>query len=278
MTMNQVAATLKQRSTLLVLAALILFAAGYFPIFKTLANVWMESEEYSHAFLTLPIIGYMVWRQRAEMANTTIKYAGLGLLILSVSTPLFMFSLITNVRTVIALSMLMTIVGAMIYLGGLGTVKTLFTPILLLAMLIPVPEQLYIKLTFPLQLVVSQASEAIVRLFNIPIFRDGNVMTIPQKSFEVVEACSGLRSMITLLTLSVIMGYFILRRSVSKIVLVAASIPTAIMVNIIRVTCMILAFHYFQWDLTEGTMHTVTGLAIFVIALLILFILQKVLE
>ncbi|WP_319409046.1 exosortase/archaeosortase family protein [uncultured Desulfosarcina sp.] len=269
---------IKRKSTLLALIALTLFVAGYAPIFEILGKVWLESDEYAHALLVLPIIGYMVWTQRAALVDNPVRFSSIGLLILAVSTPLFMFALLTQVRTVIALSMLMTVIGTIIYLAGVGAVKVLFTPLILLAMLIPVPEQLYIQLTFPLQLKVSQISEVVIRLLGVPIFREGNVMTIPQKTFEVVEACSGLRSMIALLTLSVIMGYFILRRPVSKMVLVAASVPTAILVNIIRVVSMILLFHFFKLDLTEGTLHTVMGLAIFTIALLILFLLQKALE
>jgi len=117
-----------------------------------------------------------------------------------------------------------------------------------------------------------------IRLLGVPILREGNVMNIPDKSFEVVEACSGLRSMITMLTLSVIVGYFMLKRLSSKLILVAAGIPTAIFVNIIRVVFMILLYHFFRLDLTRGALHTVTGLLIFVIALVILFLLLKTLE
>jgi exosortase len=94
----------------------------------------------------------------------------------------------------------------------------------------------------------------------------------------VVEACSGLRSVITLLTLSVVMGYFLLTRVSSKLLLVAASIPIAIFVNLIRVVAIVLLFHFFGLDLYEGTLHTVTGLLIFLIALATLFMLQRILE
>ena len=263
---------------MLSLIALTLFVAGYAPIFKILGTVWLESDEYAHAFLILPVIGYMAWTKRAALVDHPIKYASLGLLLVAFSTPLFMFALVTQVRTIIALSMLMTLTGAIIYLAGVGAVKELFTPLLLLAMLIPVPEQLFIKLTFPLQIIVSRISEALIRMVGVPIFREGNIMTIPQKTFEVVEACSGLRSMIALLTMSVIMGYFLLKRPISKLVLVAASVPTAIFVNIIRVVTMILIFHFFQLDFTEGAIHTVFGLVIFIIALLTLFFVLKALE
>jgi exosortase len=171
-----------------------------------------------------------------------------------------------------------TLTGALIYLTGLQSVKTLFTPLLLLLMLIPIPEQLYPQLTFPLQLQVSRITELIVTHLGIPLLREGNVMHLPDHSFEVVEACSGLRSVITLMTLSVILGFFSLKRPLNKILLFATSIPTAIFINIIRVSSMILLYHYFKLDLTKGAYHIVTGLLVFCLALFTLFIFGKMLE
>ena len=262
----------------LALSALVLFLVAYFPVFRILAGKWAESEEYSHAFLTLPIILYMVYQNRQRVLETPATFTPLGLVTLLLASALYYFSLLTEVHTVIALAMYLTVLGAVVFLFGIRSVWVLFTPLLLLLMLIPFPDQLYIQLTFPLQLKVSQMSEAIIGLFGIPVHRAGNVLTIPQKSFEVVEACSGLRSVITLLTLSVVMGYFLLVRTTSKLLLVAASIPVAIFVNLIRVVTIVLLFHSFGLDLYEGTLHTVTGLLIFLIALATLFLLQRILE
>ena len=195
---------------------------------------------------------------------------------------IYMFALLTQVHTVISLSMLMTVVGVIIYLGGVNTVKDMLTPLILLVMLIPLPDQLYIQITFPLQLKVSQITEIIIKLVGVPIFREGNIMHIPEKSFEVVEACSGLRSIITLFTLSVIIGYYTLSKGVSKLILVVSSIPIAIFVNIFRVIFMILLLYFFGIDITAGIFHTIMGMVIFGIALLLFliiqFILQRVLE
>ena len=269
---------IREKSILLALTALTLFIVGYLPVFQILVKKWLASDEYSHAFLTLPIIFYMIWRKRALLAEGPVRFSSAGLLILILSAPVYMFALLTQVHTVIALSMFLTVMGAVIYLGGAKALKELATPLILFLMLIPVPDQLYIQVTFPLQLKVSQISEVVIRLLGVPILREGNVMNIPEKSFEVVEACSGLRSMITMLTLSVIVGYFMLKRISSKLILVAAGVPTAVLVNIIRVVFMILLYHFFRLDLTRGALHTVTGLLIFVIALVILFLLMKVLE
>ena len=262
----------------LALGALVLFVVAYFPVFLILASKWAESEEYSHAFLTLPIILYMFYQNRQRVQETPATFTPLGLVTLLLASALYYFSLLTEVHTVIALAMYLTVLGTVVFLFGIRSLWVLFTPLLLLLMLIPFPDQLYIQLTFPLQLKVSQMSEAIISLFGIPVHRAGNVLTIPQKSFEVVEACSGLRSVITLLTLSVVMGYFLLVRTTSKLLLVAASIPVAIFVNLIRVVTIVLLFHSFGLDLYEGTLHTVTGLLIFLIALVTLFLLQRILE
>ena len=271
-------AGIKTLPVYLALGALVLFVVAYFPVFRILAGKWAESEEYSHAFLTLPIILYMVYQNRRRVLETPATFTPLGLVTLLLASALYYFSLLTEVHTVIALAMYLTVLGTVVFLFGIRSLWVLFTPLLLLLMLIPFPDQLYIQLTFPLQLKVSQMSEAIINLFGIPVHRAGNVLTIPQKSFEVVEACSGLRSVITLLTLSVVMGYFLLVRTTSKLLLVAASIPVAIFVNLIRVVTIVLLFHSFGLDLYEGTLHTVTGLLIFLIALATLFLLQRILE
>lgn len=255
-----------------------LFIASFFPVLRLLSGIWMQSEEYSHAILTLPIILYMVWTKRAELRSGAPKFALPGLPLIIISIALYLFSLLTHVQTFIFLSMYLTMIGVIVYLAGAGALKTLATPLLLFLLLIPVPEQLYPQITFPLQLKVSQASEIIVKLFNIPLLREGNVMHLPQRSFEVVEACSGLRSAITLLTLSLIMGYFLLRRITSKAILFAASIPTAVFVNIVRVTSMILMYHFFNIDLTTGPLHTATGILVFILAIATFFLLQKVLS
>jgi exosortase A len=277
--MNPAGSLAKNRTmVVLALGALAAFAAAYYPVFKILVEKWADSEEYTHAFLTLPIILYMVYQNRSGILEAPARFSALGLITVILSSVLYYFSLLTEVHTIIALAMYLTVVGAIVYLFGVQTLRRLFTPLLLFLMLIPFPDQLYIQLTFPLQLKVSEVSAAIITLFDIPVFRAGNVISIPTKSFEVVEACSGLRSVITLLTLSVVMGYFMLTRVSSKLLLVAASIPIAIFVNLIRVVAIVLLFHFFGLDLYKGTLHTITGLLIFLIALATLFMLQRILE
>jgi len=262
----------------LALPAAALFVIGYFPILRIIFQKWSASEEYSHAFLTLPIIVFMIWQKRSAIRFDNVRFSRSGLMLLSVATLFYFFALLTQVQTLILLAMLMAVLGIALYLGGWESFKALFTPLLLIALLIPPPEQFYIQLTAPLQLLVSQAAEIIVRATGLSIFRDGNIMTIPSKSFEVVEACSGMRSMMTLLTLSIIMGYFLLSNNGFKAILAVASVPAAIFINIVRVVAIILLYHFYRLDLTEGSSHTLLGLATFGLALIILYLLHLVLE
>ena len=276
---HPVQVVMRERRTLLLgLGACVLFMVAYWPVFDILFAKWADSEEYSHAFLTLPIIFYIASQSWNALIDTEPKYSWLGAVLLLVSSISYFFSLLTEVHTVIALSMYLTVLGSLVFLFGIQSLRILLTPLLLLLMLIPFPDQLYIQLTFPLQLKVSQMSATIVDWVGIPVHRAGNVLAIPEKSFEVIEACSGLRSVITLLTLSVVMGFFVLRQAWTKALLVLVSLPVAIIVNLIRVVAIILMFHYFGIDLYEGTMHTIAGLLIFSIALIALFLVGRVLE
>jgi exosortase len=268
----------KNKSVQYSIVALILFVAVYFQALQILVTKWASSDEYSHAFLVVPIIFYIIWGKRKFFFEDYAGYSSLGLLLIIPSLACYIFALLTQVDTIILLSMFLTIVGILLFFAGIKVFKELATPLLLSLLLIPVPEQLYISLTFPLQLKVSEISEVILRMFHVPMLREGNVMNIPQMSFEVIEACSGLRSVVALLTLSVVTGYFALTKFSSKAILLAASLPLAILVNIIRVVSMILLFYFFRLDLTEGVWHTLSGLTVFLIAMSVLFLLQRVLE
>ena len=173
--------------------------------------------------------------------------------------------------------MVLLLAGSVIYLYGLPMLKETLFPLFLLLFMIPFPSQIYSQLTMPLQLFVSKASVGAASLLGLPIHREGNVIRLPDQTLQVVQACSGLRSMISLLALSAIFGYLTLRSNLLRALLFFAGVPAAIFVNIIRVLLLILAFHYFNYDLTHGTIHTTFGIGIFVLALVFLALMRGVL-
>ncbi len=268
----------EKASIFLATLTLLLFLAAYFPVFYILVQKWARSEEYTHAFFTVPIILYLVWDKKDFLLNSHGISIALGLPILILSTIFYLIALQIQVPTISSLAMVASLLSVLIFLVGFRALKELMVPIILLLIIIPIPNQLYSTITLPLQLKVSKVSEAIIRLMSIPVLREGNIIHIPEKTFQVVEACSGLRSMITLLTLSLIMGYFMLTRALSRWALIGLSIPIAFLVNVIRVIILVSIYHYFHIDLSIGTTHTILGLSVFVIAMILLFFSQRILE
>ena len=266
-----------RKTTTLAFIVLVLFVIGYFPVFLFLGKKWVDSFDYTYAFFALPVIIYMVWQKRS-LFNERDGANLLGLAGVVLTTIMYLTFLKLKVFTISSVLMVMAVVSGFIYLAGWRILRVLVIPILLMFLLIPIPNQLYASITLPLQLKVSQVSELLIQLFNIPLLRQGNILTIPGKVFEVIEACSGIRSMMALCSLSLMLGYFTLKRNLSVLLLLAFSVPVALIVNIVRVLTMILAYHYFALDLTEGNAHTITSSVVFCLALALLYMLLRMLE
>jgi len=269
---------LKQfRLPIIYLLAGAFFILSFLPALNSLAKKWATSEDYTHAFFTVPIIFYMLWLEKETLLKGTGN-SGLGLPLVIGSLLCYLFSLQLQIPTVIYLTMILTIISTIIYLFGLSTLKHISIPIVLLFLIIPIPNQFLSMLTSTLQIKVSQASTAFLQLMSIPIFREGNVLQIPDKTFQVVEACSGIRSLISLTTLSLIFSYFTLNRWWSITSLLFLSIPVAIVINIARVVSLVVTYHWFKTDLSVGTAHTMAGLVLFLFGLFLLSLLQRILK
>jgi exosortase A len=279
MDMNKNLSTTIQQIKPVVWLTLLLCSFGImtFPAWKQLVAAWYGSEENSHGFFIIPICLYLVWNKKETLTNIQINSSiwGLGWFVFAVL--LYVFAFLGAIKTVTAFSIVLMISGGVVYLYGFSIFREIRFPLIFLLFMIPVPAQIYSALTIPLQLFVSSISVDLSGIFGIPIYREGNVIHLPENTLQVVEACSGMRSMISLLTLSAIFSYLTLKSHVLRWVLFVAGIPVAIFVNIIRVIIMIFAFYYWGYDLTTDPVHTYFGLAIFGVALIVLFITKELL-
>ncbi len=251
--------------------------AFFYPALVMLVGKWQASEDYSHAFFVVPIIGYMIWMKRDVLVKGK-EGSIVGLLLLSGSILSYLLALKIQIPTLIFLTMVSVILCGLIYLSGFRVLRDLALPILLFLMVIPIPNQVLSMLTASLQLWVSDISSDIINLLSVPLYQEGNVLHLADRSFQVVDACSGIRSLISMTTLSLIISYFSLSTRMGFVLLFMFSIPVAIIINLIRVVSMVLAHHYFQMDLTTGTLHTLAGLLLFASGLVLLFYFQKILE
>jgi exosortase A len=274
--MNPISSNLLSRSFILVLFAT--FVLTFFPVWKALALAWSTSDEYAHGFFIIPLCCYILWRKKENLTKIPVQPSRWGLALIILFLLLYLFSHFAEIITLASFSMILLLVGAVIYLYGFLMFKELIFPLFFLLFMIPIPAQIYSMATLPLQLFVSKTSVCFASHLGVPIYREGNIIQIPDRTLEVVRACSGLRSMISLLTLSAVFGYLTLRSNVLRTVLFFSGVPIAIFVNIIRVMLVVLAFYYLNYDLTIDIVHTIFGLIIFILALITITIMKEILS
>jgi len=254
------------------------FMLAYLPVWRELLSAWSSSDDYSHGFFIVPIIGYILWRNKAELANVPRRTSRVGFVLFLGSLLVYIFAYYGEIRTLASFSLVTTLAGCVLFLYGPAMLKKLSFPLFFLLFMIPVPTQVYSSMTIPLQLIVSKASVWLVSIMGIPVLRDGNVIHLPGHTFEVVRACSGLRSLITLLTLSTVVAYFTLNSNFLRVLLAVFALPAAIAVNMIRVTLMIITYYFWNYDLTEGPTHSAFGLVVFILAIVLILMLKGVLN
>jgi exosortase len=259
-----------------VVGLVVVFIFTFFPVIRNLVEKWIQSEDHSHGLLIIPVCCYSLWRNRDHLKNLDIGFGGAGGLLVTLSMLLYLFSYFAGISTISYLSLVVTIWAVVWSLLGKEIFKAVLFPMVLMLLMIPVPAQLYSMATIPLQFFVSKSSAIIVGLLDVPILREGNVLHMPERTLEVVQACSGLRSLMSLVTLCAIFGHFTLSSNLLRTLLIISSVPIAIIVNIIRVVMMILAFHFTDFDLSKGTLHTAFGIVVFLLALVFVAILNGI--
>jgi exosortase len=172
---------------------------------------------------------------------------------------------------------LVSLIGAVLFLGGTRTLKILAFPLFLLIFMFPLPAIIYARITLPLQLFASSVAETILGLFNIPVLRDGNVLELASQRLSVVEACSGIRSLLSLTFLSLIYAYFFDKKVWMRAALLIGTIPIAIAANAARVTVTGLISEY-RVDLARGVFHTMEGWVTFLVDLVFLVLLHQLIN
>ncbi len=254
---------------------LAVFLFTYSPVVQSLYKAWMDSDDNSHGFLIVPLAIYMVWTKKEVLKAVPVRGEWIGLIVLLVSLMLYVVGWYGGVKTLSYLAFLGAFVGGLWLLLGWSVVWANIFPLAFLIFMVPVPAQIYAVITGPLQVLVSQVAGKLLFWSSVPTYVEGAVIYHPQQVFEVVQACSGLRSIMTMLTLGAAIGFFMLRSRIFRGLLLISGVPIAILVNIFRVYVLVFAFDKWGWDLTVGTPHTVLGLGVFALALLLFFGLLK---
>jgi exosortase len=246
----------------LVVAIILLYA----PTLSYLFYDWWHNPDYSHGFFIPPIAAFFLWRKRDILRSLPTQPTSAGLLVALGSQVIFLVGYLGAEPFMQRVSMLLLAAGAILFLWGWRALREVRLVLLLLLLAIPLPVIIFNSVALPLQLIASSMAERLLNIFGIPVFREGNLLQIKGQMLNVTEACSGIRSLATLLTGGVIVGYFLPARRWLRPVFVLSSIPIALGVNALRVagTGILAQAWGEQW--ATGFLHLFSGWVVFVFA------------
>jgi exosortase A len=250
----------------------------YLSVIKGLVYDWINMPDFSHGFL-IPIVSiYFVYERRKTLSvlSPSSNWAGLGLIIFGILL-LLLGNLATEYFTM-RFSLLVVLGGILLFLLGREFFKNLLFPLIFLIFMIPIPSILMDRITFPMQLFASKVAARTLFLIIIPVLREGNVILLANTSLEVAEACSGIRSLISLLALSVVFAYFSQKTTWKKILLVLSTFPIAIVANAARVSGTGVLAHHYGDKVAQGFFHGFSGWILFVVAFVCLFVVGSLLS
>jgi exosortase len=261
------------------LTAGILVAAGflllYWQVLAKLVLAWWTDDNYSHGVLIVPIAAYLAWERRPRFAAVAARPSGVGLVVLVGSVLVLTAGVLGSELFLTRISILGTLVGIVLFLFGWQRLRVLAFPLAFLFLMIPLPAIIFNQIAFPLQLLASRVGEATIAAANIPVLREGNVLILANTTLEVAEACSGIRSLVSLLTLGIVFGYFADSRGWVRMLIAISTVPVAIVANGARVAGTGIAAHRFGAAAAEGFFHEFSGWVIFVISFLMILGLHR---
>ena len=249
----------------------ILAAFVYYPVFGKLVNQWGNDPNFSHGFIVPLFSLYLLWSMRKSLSAVAVRPSWYGLPIMIAALGTLLLGTFGAELFLSRVSFVLLLAGMIIWLYGWPLFRALLFPWVFLFLMIPIPVIVFNQITLPLQLFASRVAAAILEAFGVPVLREGNIIQLPAMALEVAEACSGIRSLLSLVTLAVLYGYFVDSRLVRRLILVLASVPIAILANALRIVGTGLLVQYWDPDKALGFFHEFSGWVIFVVSLALLF-------
>lgn len=250
---------------------LVLAAWLYLHILARLALQWWSDPNFSHGFFVPAFALFVIWQDRNQIRSLPDETSAWGL-------PLILFSLCVLVVGVFGaelflsrISLILLVAGMIVFLRGWPTFHLLLFPLLFLVLMVPIPAIVFSQVTFPLQLFASRLAAWLLPVLGVPVLREGNIINLPAMPLEVADACSGIRSLLSLTTLAIMYGYLMEKRVKVRVILALASIPIAVAANAFRIVGTGLLVQYWDPDKAQGFFHEFSGWLMFVFSLLVLF-------
>ena len=251
-----------------------LMLISFYPMLDRLVQQWMNDDDMGHGFFVPIVAAYIAWQRKDEILEIPMERNYWGIAVMLYAAVQYVLGTIAAELFLTRTAIVFSIAGAVLFAGGSQLLKKVGFPVFLLFFMVPIPAVIYNQITFPLQMFASGVAEKTLLLLGIPVLRDGNILELAEHKLSVVEACSGIRSLLSLTFLSLVYGFFFEARGWMRAMLLFATVPIAIAANAFRVSMTGVLYEY-KSEWAEGFFHTAEGWVIFMIALSLLLLFHR---
>ncbi|HEY4482362.1 MAG TPA: exosortase/archaeosortase family protein [Candidatus Brocadiaceae bacterium] len=259
-------------------ALLLLLIALGIPIFPDMFYQWIEDPDNSHCILIPFVSIFLGYRYAKTVTKETIKPYGPGVIFLVISLFIYVISAAGEIALFARIAFVLILISLAVFNLGLDAVRRIYFPLVFLFFMIPTPITLYSMIAFPLQIFASKVSANVIYSIGIPVIREGNVLHLTNGSLEVAEACSGIRSLVSYITLGVFFVHLSRTSLAKKILLLCSTIPLALMANIVRISSSGILAHFYGYRVAEGFLHEFSGMAVFMLGIILMLLLNTLLS
>ncbi len=256
---------------ILAVTALVLLTVLYIPVISALVRQWLDDSNYRHGLLIPLVSALLLWRRRDSLREADAGGLELwGMLLILAASGLLITGTAASELFATRISLPLMILGAVLFIRGWDFTKVAGPPLLFLLLMVPLPYIIYFKITFPMQIMSARLSTGVLTFMRVSVIRKGNILMLPGYTLEVIAACSGLRSLMTMFTLSVVFAFFSDMSKGRKFVLVLLSVPAAIAANTVRLVVTALGAHFAGPSFADGPLHEASGIIVFAAGFLML--------
>ena len=265
---KQVSSKTSQLAMVLLIMA---FFGLYHQVFIELVKDWMIDDNYSHGFFIPLISAYILWNSLDKLKRLPVKPSNFGLFILVFGLIVFILGSVGAELFTTRFSMLIVMFGLVVFLLGWAIGKAVFLPIAYLIFMIPLPAIIWNQIAFPLKLFATKLASLVISSIGIAVYREGNILHLTTTTLEVADACSGLRSLTSLLALSGAFALITQHSFWKKIILFLSAVPIAIIVNVFRLTVTAILATFYGERVAQGFLHELSGILVFIVAILLIY-------
>jgi exosortase len=239
----------------------------YWHVLSKLVNAWLEIPDYSHGILVPIFAGYLIWVKKETLLKTKAKPTWEGILVVCLALVLLVLGELGAELFLSRVSLIILWAGLTLGFAGWQTLKELRFVLLVLFLAVPIPAIVFNQIALPLEAIASKLASVLLHTMGVPALRLGNLIVLPDIRLEVAEACSGIRSLVSLFTLAVFYGYFFEKTFMRRTTLALVSIPIAIAANAIRIFGTGMCVQYWDAERALGFFHQFSGWVMFLVSL-----------